>query len=143
MKKNLNEQISRIKNMMGLNEGDYDRMGNYMGGNPPEWENEVDPMEVNVEPDQYLKNEFGEDIDVKVVDTDFDSGVSMGEKYRSVTFTLVYNGGEELPEELYSALDSHYNSVEPDEHTDDDGNTMMVYKVKESESTSGPEPSDY
>jgi hypothetical protein len=142
MKKvNLHEEISRIKNMMGLNESDYDSRGNYMGGNPPEWENEEEPMEVDVEPDQFLKNNFGEDINVRIIDADFDSGTTkMGDKYKKATFQLVYNNGEELPEEMLSSLESEFTKVDYHDQMDEEGNLQVTYMVTKKETYPGPEP---
>ena len=142
-KQTLNEQISRIKGMMkSINEGEYDSKGNYMGGYPSHWDEPgADSyLEVDVEPDQFLKNQFGEDLDVVVVDSEYDSGKHKGSLYQSVTFKLLYNGGEELPEEMYNALDEEYTNVELYD-VEKDGEITNYYYVTERELyDEGPTP---
>jgi len=135
-KQTLKEQVSRIKGMIkSINEGEYDSRGNYMGGTPPEYDlpGADSYLEVDVEPDEFLKKKFGEDIDVNVVDTKYDSGKNRGSYYQSVIFKLIYNGGEELPEEMFLALDLVYGNVEMDAMVNKDGNETIFYRVTETE----------
>jgi hypothetical protein len=141
-KQNLKEQVSRIKNIMrSINEDMFDKKGNFMGGPNPDWESESNFQPES--PDQYLKNMFGEDIDVEITDKKEKSGVNRhGDNFESVTFTMVYNGGQELPQEMYDALDNEY-IMDGDELDTEDGGVKNVYYVTKQETYSGPEPDDY
>jgi hypothetical protein len=140
-KQTLEEQVSRIKGMIkSINEGEYDSRGNYMGGTPPEYDHPgADSyLEVDIEPDEFLKKKFGEDINVNVIDTKYDSGKNRyGDYYESVTFTLDYNDGEKLPDEMEKALDMKYSEIEWDGDEDEEGNEWFRYLVTQRESYDG------
>lgn len=135
-KQTLNEQVSRIKGMMkSINEGDYDSKGNYMGGTPPEYDvpGADSFLERDVEPDGFLKNKFGEDLDVEIVDRKYDSSSRYGDTYESILFKLIYNGGEELPEEMFNELESEYNRVDMIDREDNEGNLHFYYLILDKE----------
>jgi hypothetical protein len=126
-----------------LDEAEYDSKGNYMGGTPPHYDQEGDDEVLDVfEPDNFLKEKFGQDINVEVIDVSNDNGYHKGDYYRSVKFILQYNGGQELPEEMYKALENSYTEVEPMDTDNDEGEEIVVYGVTEKEYYAGPEPSN-
>lgn len=146
MKKNLNEQISRIKGIMkSINEGDYDSKGNYMGGTPPEYDSPGADryLERDVEPDGFLKKIFGKNINVMISDTKYDSGTDRGDYYESKLSELIYNDGEELPQEMIDALDSEYYSVDVHDYEDKDGNMKYSYLILDKEWYDGFATPDY
>jgi hypothetical protein len=113
-KKLLNEEIRKIKTMMKkLNEGMYDRHGNYMGGNPPEWEDEPDYGEEQLaEVEDFIKENFPNE--AENLEVEFDSYIDEGTEHY-VRIKITTKDGTNMSDDMIETMYENFNKVDGDD----------------------------
>lgn len=105
----LNEEISRIKDMMRkINEGMYDSKGNFTGGPDPKEDDYMEDESFGEEVDEHIRNNFPELFDKLDYDISYDTDRHGDERQR---IKLTMKDGSELPYEFKDSIENEFNVI--------------------------------